>query len=59
MTDSKPGMSEPFSTIAFELADEEAALGLGKQISERTGRTVTVRDADGNILGTFQAAPKN
>jgi hypothetical protein len=45
--------------VAVDLADAEEALRVARQMAEQTGRTVTVRDADGEILGTIQAQPKN
>jgi hypothetical protein len=45
--------------IALELVDAEAALSLAKRMAQQTGRTVTVRDADGKVLETFQGATKN
>ena len=48
-----------FSMIALDLADAEAACAVAKRIAERTGRTVTVRDADGKLLDTFRRAATN
>ena len=43
------------SRIAVELDDTKEALALAKRLAEQTGRTITVRDADGEILDTFPA----
>jgi hypothetical protein len=48
-----------FSMIALDLKDEEAAVGLARRLAEQTGRTVTVRNADGELLGTFRGAAPN
>jgi hypothetical protein len=45
--------------VALELVDAEAALALARWMAEQTGRTVTVHDADGELLETFQGATKN
>jgi hypothetical protein len=45
--------------IVLDLVDDETALELARLFAERTGRTVTVRDGDGRILGTFRGATKN
>jgi hypothetical protein len=45
--------------IALELVDAEAALAVAKRMAEQTGCTVTVHDADGELLETFQGATKN
>ena len=50
-----PGLS----MIALDLDNEEQALALAKLLAERTGRAITVLDADGCILDTVQAAAKN
>jgi hypothetical protein len=47
------------SMIALDLDNAEEAIALAKLLAKQTGRTVTVRDADGNILETAQAAPKS
>jgi hypothetical protein len=47
------------SMIALDLADAEAAFAVAKRIAEQTGRTVTVRDADGKVLDTFRRAATN
>jgi hypothetical protein len=45
--------------VALELVDAEAAFAVAKRMAEQTGRTVTVRDADGKLIETFQGATKN
>ena len=47
------------SRIALDLVDAEAAFAVAKRIVEQTGRTVTVRDTDGEVLGKFENAKKN
>jgi hypothetical protein len=47
------------STVALDLADAEEALVVAKQMAEHTGRTVTVRDAEGEILGRIEAVARN
>jgi hypothetical protein len=47
------------SMIALELDHAEQALAVARLLAKQTGRAVTVRDADGNILDTVQAATKN
>lgn len=45
--------------ISLDLIDDEEALALARRIADGTGRTVTVRDANGEIIETVRAAPKN
>jgi hypothetical protein len=47
------------SMITLDLADAEEALALARQMVERTGRSVTVRDANGEILKAIEAAIKH
>jgi len=59
-----PGLQQPksgakLSTIALDLADADQALAVARQMAEHTGRTVTVRDADGEILDRIKPAAKN
>jgi hypothetical protein len=58
---AKNGEKTPrkYSMIALDLHDEEEALALAKRLAEQTGRTVTVRDADQDLLGTFKGPTKN
>jgi pyrroline-5-carboxylate reductase len=44
------------SIIVFELTDNDAALSVAQKIAEETGRCVTVRDADMNMIGCFVGA---
>jgi hypothetical protein len=46
------------SMVAVDLADEDA-LALARRMAEHTARTVTVRDADGEILDTIEADARN
>lgn len=48
-----------FPMVSLELVDADAALALAGRMSEQTGRTLTVRDADGELLEKFQGATKN
>jgi hypothetical protein len=41
------------SIIILELADEDAAKKVAQKIAHETGRGVTVRDADMNIIETI------
>ncbi|MCC8978311.1 hypothetical protein [Bradyrhizobium acaciae] len=41
------------SIIVVEYSDPEAAMRAAKKIAEETGRTVTVRDENMNVLGTI------
>ena len=49
-----PGAKQ-LSRIAVELDDTKEALALAKRLAEKTGQTVTVRDAEGQILYRFPA----
>jgi hypothetical protein len=51
--------AKQLSRIAVELDNTKEALALAKRLAEQTGRTVTVRDADGQILDTFPAVTRN
>jgi hypothetical protein len=53
------GSGVKLSMVALDLADAEEALALARRMAEHTGRTVTVRDADGEILDTIKAAARN
>ena len=53
------GSGAKLSMISLDLAGAEEALALARRMAEHTGRSVTVRDADGEILETIQAHPKN
>ena len=48
------GCPSQFPLIALDLADTKAALELAQRLAEQTGRIVTVRDAAGEIVGTFR-----
>ncbi|UQR61177.1 hypothetical protein LRP30_29990 [Bradyrhizobium sp. C-145] len=45
--------------ITLDLADPDEALAIAERIAEHTGRTVTVRDANGEVLETIRAPSKN
>jgi len=53
------GCDAKLSTVALDLADADQALAVARQMAEHTGRTVTVRDADGEILDRIKPAAKN
>ena len=38
-----------FSMVALDCKGSERVVGLAKRLAENTGRTVTLRDADGNF----------
>ncbi|WP_271525078.1 hypothetical protein [Bradyrhizobium sp. CCBAU 53380] len=40
------------SLITLELTDNDAALGIAQKIADETGRRVTVRDSDMNVIGS-------
>jgi transketolase C-terminal domain/subunit len=40
--------------IMLELATEAAAFKAAKELAEKTGRTVTIRDQDGALIGTVE-----
>jgi hypothetical protein len=48
-----------FAVVALELDQVKDALRLAKVLSERTGRTVIVRDQEGEHLGTFRGTATN
>jgi len=41
------------SLIVLELTDNDAALSVAYRIADETGRCVTVRDGDMNVIGCF------
>ena len=47
------------SMIALDLDNAEEALALARRLAEQTGRTVTVRDADGEVLDIVQGPAQN
>ncbi|MCK1337421.1 hypothetical protein IVB38_15630 [Bradyrhizobium sp. 38] len=47
------------SVFALDLENAEEACAVAKRLAEMTGRTVTVRDADGEVLGIFPGAKKS
>ena len=51
--------AKQLSRIAVELDNTKEALAWAKRLAEQTGRTITVRDADGQILDTFPAVTRN
>ena len=53
------GSGAKLSLVTLDLAYAEEALTLAKRMAEHTGRTVTVRDADGELLETFEAVARN
>lgn len=48
--------AQPESVIVIDLADEEAALKVAKEIAEKTGRSVTVKDENMIEIQTVPAA---
>jgi hypothetical protein len=46
-------ISRKRSGFGIDLPDEEAALEMGKQLAEQTGKSVTIRDSKGTVLVTF------
>ena len=55
---SDAGLSST-SIFVFDWVDEEAALDLGRRIASQAGRAITVHDAQGVPLVTFEGAAKN
>jgi hypothetical protein len=47
------------SMMVVDLADEADALALAKRIADQTGRSVSVRDARGAVLGKIPASKRN
>ncbi|MGY0571874.1 hypothetical protein ACTGJ9_013105 [Bradyrhizobium sp. RDM12] len=47
------------SMMVADLADEAEALELAKRIADQTGRTVSVRDFRGAVLGKIAGSKKN
>jgi hypothetical protein len=47
------------SIIALDLNNASEALELAKKIADETGRAVTVRNDDGEVLGVFRGVLKN
>lgn len=47
------------SVVALDLGNAEEACDVAKRMADATGRTVTVRDAEGEVLGIFPGAKKN
>jgi hypothetical protein len=54
-----PGAGRRYGMIAIDLDNAEQALELARKIAERSGRTVTLSDADGEVLGVFEGAVRN
>jgi hypothetical protein len=51
--------AKQLSMIAVDLNDTKEASALAKRLAEQTGRTITVRDADGQILDRFPAITRH
>jgi DNA-binding LacI/PurR family transcriptional regulator len=51
--------AKQLSMIAVDLDDTKEAFALAKRLAEQTRRTITVRDADGDILDTFPAITRH
>jgi hypothetical protein len=51
--------AKQLSMIAVDLDDTKEALALAKRLAEQTGQTITVRDADGQILDRFPAITRH
>jgi hypothetical protein len=47
------------SMISLDLSSVSEALELAKKLAIKTGRTITVRNADGEILGILRGAAIN
>lgn len=53
------GAGRGYRMIALDLDSEQQAVELARKIAERSGRAVTVSDADGEVLGVFESATRN
>ena len=53
------GSGTSLSMVMLDLADAEKALALARRMADHTRRTVIVRNADGEILDTIEAAVMN
>jgi hypothetical protein len=53
------GSGATLSMITLDLADAEEAVAMARRMADHTGRTVIVRDADGEILDTIKASAKH
>jgi hypothetical protein len=47
-----------FSMVALDLENAEQALAAARTLAERSGRSVTISDVDGNVLGTVEVTIK-
>jgi hypothetical protein len=54
-----PDADPQYALLALDLDNAEQARELARKIAERSGRTVTVSDADGEVLGVFERAARN
>jgi hypothetical protein len=45
---------KPGTTFFLDLDNDDKALTLAKQIAEKTGREIGVRDSDGNLIGAVK-----
>ena len=53
------GADPQHTLVALDLDNPEQARELARKIAERSGQTVTVSDADGEVLGVFVRATRN
>jgi hypothetical protein len=53
------GSGAKVSMIALDLDDPDEALAVAEQVAQQTGRTVTIRDAKGEIIAKIRAPIKN
>jgi hypothetical protein len=53
VTGTGPKDKRELSMVSLDRENEEAAVELAKRLAEQTGRTVTVRNANGQLVGTF------
>lgn len=53
------GAEREYRLISLDLDNVSRALELAQKIAERTGRTVTVSDEDGEVLRVFERRQPN
>lgn len=53
------GTTRRYRSIAVDLDSAEQALAFAEELAQRSGRRVTLRNVDGEVLGIFKGAAKN
>ena len=57
-TDATLGTAD-YTLMALDFDNDKQALALGEKFAAETGMAVTVRNSEGELLGTFKAATRN